>query len=205
MKRASAIAGIGGVAFGVLTFVGLVLINPPGGNYKLSNVTDYLKHGHRVAVFAGLYVEIFAVFGLILLLAHLRNTVPEAWRRVYWTLSTIAAGGLATGWAVMASGAIARAVGGSSVVVSPTTTYLISEIGAAIVWGPGAVFLALALLTLAATHVGLPAWVRWETLVLGVIGLASPAFFPSFGLLIWGILTGVWLLVSRTSAATANP
>jgi len=50
----------------------------------------------------------------------------------------------------------------------------------------------------------LPSWLRWLTLVLGVIGLASPAFFPSLALLIWGLVTGIWLLLAGTRAEAAT-
>ena len=207
MRRPTFVAGIGAIAFGVLTIVGLALMNPPGGTYKASNVADYLEKGHRVAVCAGLYVEVLALVGLVFALAYLRDLLVSEWsRRIFWTLGTIAAGGLVLGWAIMAAGAIARAYGGSGVVVSAPTTYLVSEIGGTIVWGPAAILLACTLITLTASAgVALPAWLRWLTLALGVIGLASPAFFPSLALLIWGVVTGVWLLATgaRAQGATA--
>jgi hypothetical protein len=206
MRRPAVIAGIGAIGFSVLTIVGLALVNPPGGNYKAHDVEKYLRHGHRVAVFAGLYVELLAVFGLILGLAHLREKLTSvSAQRLFWALGMIAAGSFALGWTVMATGAIARAIGGSAVVVSGPTTFLVNQVGASLVWAPGAIMLALTLITLAlSSGTALPKWLRWLTLVLGVIGLASPAFFPSLALLIWGIVTGVWLLTSG-ARAQASP
>jgi hypothetical protein len=212
MRRSPVVAGIGGIAFGVLTIVGLALIGPPGGTFKAHDVSKYLEKGHRVAVIAGLYVELLAVLGLILLLAFLRERVAAWATRVFWTLGTIAAGALALGFAVMAAGAIARAIGGSSVVVPATTSYVISQIGGTIVWGPGGILLAFALIALAlSVGIAVPAWLRWLTLVLGIIGLASPAFFPSLALLVWGVVTGLWLSIAGARgdgaprAATAGP
>lgn len=205
MRRPAVVAGIGAIAFSILTFVGLALVNPPGGTYKTSNISDYLEKGHRVAVFAGLYVELLAVLGLIVVLAYLRDLLaPGRTTRLFWSLGMIAAGALALGWAVMAAGAIARAIGGSAVVVTAPTTYLVSEVGASMVWGPGSILLAVALIAFAVTAATvLPAWLRWLTLALAVIGLASPAFFPSLALLVWGIVTGVWLLTAGTRAQGA--
>jgi hypothetical protein len=43
---------------------------------------------------------------------------------------------------------------------------------------------------------------RWLTIIVGVLGLASLAFFPWFALLIWAVVAGIWLLMSeRTSQA----
>lgn len=205
MRRSAVVAGIGAIAFAVMTAIALALVDPPGGTYKASDVSDYLDKGHRVAVFAGVYAEVLAVLGLILALAYLRDLLVAWTARIFWALGMIAAGLLALGWAVMSAGALARAYGGSAVVVSAPTTYLIAEVGGAIVWGPAAILLACALITLTATPVALPAWLRWLTLVLGVIGLASPAFFPSFGLVLWGLVTGVWLLTTaRTQPAGAT-
>ena len=133
------LAGIGGIAFGVLTIVGLALMNPPGGNYKASSVSDYLEKGHRVSVIGGLYLEVLALVGLLILLAYLRDLLVSDWtRRLFWAFGIIAVGGLAMGWAIMAAGAVARLFGGRGVVVSAPTSYLVSEIGGTIVWGPAA-------------------------------------------------------------------
>lgn len=206
LRRLSIVAGIGALAFGVLTIVGLALINPPGGTYSASNVGDYLSKGHRTSAYAGLYVEIIAVVGLILALAFLRNAIPSrATRRIFWVLGMFGTASIILGWTIMDAGAVARAVGGSAVVVSAPTSYLVSQVGATIVWGPGAIFLALALLTLTASpNPSLPPWLRWVTLGLALIGLASPAFFPSLALLIWAVVTGVWLLAAGGRAAAAS-
>jgi hypothetical protein len=206
LQRSSIVAGIGALAFGVLTIVGLALINPPGGTYKESNVTAYLEKGHRFSAFAGLYVEILAVIGLILVLAFLRNGVRSAaTQRLFWVLGLFGAGSIVMGWTIMDAGAFARAVGGSSVVVSAPTTYLITQVGATIAWGPGAIFLALALIALAgSSRPALPSWLRWLTLVLAVIALASPAFFPSFALPVWAVVTGIWLLAASGRIGSAT-
>jgi hypothetical protein len=205
MGRPAVVAGIGAIGFSVLTIVGLGLMNPPGGNYAAHDIEKYLRHGHRVAVFAGLYVEILAALGLLLLLAYLRDRVAApATRFASWVVGVIGASMILLGFTVAASGALARAYGGSAVVVPPTTSYVISEIGAAMIWGPGGVLLGVALILLAAAKgVALPAWLRWVTFVAGVLGLASPAFFPSFALLIWGLVTGLWLLVTGARAQAA--
>jgi hypothetical protein len=206
MKRPAFVAGIGALAFTVFTIVGLGLVNPPGGTYKTSNITDYLEKGHRVAVFVGLYVELLGVLGLILVLAYLRELITSArTARFFWTLTVISASSFLLGWAVMASGALARAFGGSAVVVSAPTTYVVSEVGVIMVWGPGAIVLAGALIAFAATiRTEIPAWLRWVTLALAIIGLASPAFFPSFALLLWSLIMGVWLLASGARAPTST-
>jgi hypothetical protein len=206
LRRPSIVAGIGALAFGVLTIVGLALMNPPGGTFKESNITSYLEKSHRVAAFAGLYVEILAVVGLILALAFLRDAISSRpTRRLFWTLGMLGAASIILGWTIMDAGAFARAVGGSAVAVSAPTTYLVSQVGATIVWGPGAIFLALALITLTgSSSPAVPSWLRWVTLGLAVIALASPAFFPSFALLVWAVATGIWLLAAGGRSGTAS-
>jgi hypothetical protein len=97
----------------------------------------------------------------------------------------------------MLGDSIAHAYGGKGVVIAPVITYLVSELGAAIVWGPGGILLGIALITLVlGSRPALPAWLRWTTMVAGVGGLASVAFFPSALVVLWGIVIGVWLLIS---------
>lgn len=56
MRRATVLAGVGGIAFSVLTVVGIVLSEPPGGEYKESQVADYLSKGHRPVVIVAFYL-----------------------------------------------------------------------------------------------------------------------------------------------------
>jgi hypothetical protein len=190
------VSGIGALAFGILTVVGLALINPPGGTYSAHDISKYLERGHRAAVFTGLYVEILATLGLLLALAYVCTLGPPRWNRFAWLVGVIAAAAILVGFAVMASGAVARAYGGNDVVVSPATSYVVSQIGGTILWGPGAVMLGVALVLLAAGPGGFPSWLRWVTLAAGILGLASPAFFPSLALLLWAIVAGIWMLAS---------
>ena len=212
MKRARVLAGIGGVAFSVLTIVALAVANPPGGNYKASEAVKYLAKGHRPAVFISMWLFLLAVLGLLVLLAHLRDLIsggPDGARtaRIFWATGAASATCFAVGWAVVLGDAMAHAIGGRGVVVPPTVTYLAAELGDAVVFGPAAILLGFALITLMlGSRMTIPAWLRWATLVAGLGGVASLAFFPSVLLIAWGILMGTWLLVtSRKTDVTKEP
>jgi len=71
-------------------------------------------------------------------------------RRIFWGTGLAAAACLAVGWGIAFGDAIAHAYGGKSVVVAPVLTYLVSEVGATIIWGPGGILLGIALITLMA-------------------------------------------------------
>jgi hypothetical protein len=66
---------------------------------------------------------------------------------------------------------------------------------------PGAILLGLALLVLCvaapAEHLGR---LRWPTVVAGVCGVASLAFFPFFLLMLWAVGIGVRLLAAGRRA-----
>jgi hypothetical protein len=209
MRSRSALAGIGSIAFSVLTIVGLALANPPGGTYKASNAEDYVAKGHHVAVFASAYVLLLAVLGLLLLLAYLRDLLSEApdgerMARVFWAMGIGAATSFAVGWAIVLGNAIAHAFVGSGVVVDPGVTYLASELGFSVVFGPAAILLGFALIAfMVGARTLVPAWLRWSTLVAGLAGVVSLAFFPAALVLLWGIVMGIWLLVPGRAPATA--
>src|SRR5512133_562824 len=201
MRSRSALAGVGSIAFSVLTIVGLALANPPGGTYKASGAAKYVAKGHHVAVIASVYVLLLAVLGLLLLLAYLRDLLsaaPDGERvaRIFWAMGIGAATSFAVGWAIVLGNAIAHAFGGSGVVVDPAVTYLASELGFSVVFGPAAILLGFALIAFVIGGRALvPAWLRWSTLVAGVAGAVSLAFFPAALVLLWGIVMGIWLLV----------
>jgi len=210
MRSRSALAGVGSIAFSVLTIVGLALANPPGGTYKASDAVKYVAKGHHVAVFASVYVLLLAVLGLLLLLAYLRDLLsaaPDGERvaRIFWAMSIGAATSFAIGWAIVLGNAIAHAFGGSGVVVDPAVTYLASELGFSVVFGPAAILLGFALIAFViGGRALLPAWLRWSTLVAGLAGIVSLAFFPAVLVLLWGIVMGIWLLVPSRGPAVAT-
>ena len=50
----------------------------------------------------------------------------------------------------------------------------------------------------------MPSWLRWFTIVAGVIGLFSLAFFPFFILVLWALVAGIWLLVSAPAVSQSG-
>ena len=69
-----------------------------------------------------------------------------------------------------------------------------------IMFAVGGTFLGVALITSAIGAArAFPAWLRWFTLVVGVIGLASLAWIPYFALPIWAVIASLWLLASARS------
>ena len=204
------VAAVGSIAFSVLTVVGLGVSLAPGGNYKESNIADYLAKGHRPAVIVAFYLGLLGVLGLICILAHLRDAIDATPGRkrtaaVFWGTGLAGAASFAVGWAIIGGQVVAHLEGGHSIVVPPPLTYLIGEIGVVMIFGSGAMLLGFALIALwLAAGPILPAWLRWLTLIAGVASLAGLAFFPFFLLIIWGIVIGVWLLVAdRGSAPSA--
>lgn len=196
------VAGIGAVAFGVLTFAALMLENAPGGTFRFSHIADYVAKGHRPAVFVATYLAIVAMVGLALLLTWLRDALPEGTRSSVF--STLSMAGMATwiaGWGVGASVPIVMGYGGSQERVPPTVTYLLATGGWAVMAG-GAALIGLALLTLTLAPSALPGWARWATLVAGIAALAAYAWFPFFLVYLWSVVIGLWLVVSQRDRVT---
>ena len=196
------VAGVGGIAFSVLTVAGFAVSLAPGGNYKESNIADYLAKGHRPAVFVAFYLGLLGVLGLICLLAHLRDAVDvtpgrERTAAIFWGTGLAGAASFAVGWAVIGGQVVAHTEGGHSIAVPPPLTYLIGEIGVVMIFGSGAMLLGFALIALGlAAPPILPEWLRWLTVIAGAASLAGLAFFPFFILILWGIVIGVWLLLA---------
>lgn len=210
MRRSSAVAGGGAIAFAVLTFVAFFLANPPGSTYNASDVANYLAKGHRAAVIVAMYLGWFGVVGLICFLAYLRRYLDADGiaSSVFWATGVAAAASFTLGWSVNGGQVIAHLEGGKDLNVPPTVTHLISEVGSVLfIFGAGAAMLGFALITLALTsRSALPRWLRWLTVVAGICGIAGPLFFTFFVLLLSVLAVGVWLLAtSRHAAASAAP
>jgi hypothetical protein len=191
MKDNARIGGIGGIAFGVLMFVAFVIASPPGGSYTESSVTDFVAKGHRTAVIVAFYLVLLAVVGLLAMLRELaRDALASA-------LGIVGAVGVAIGWGLGLTPALAMAYGGNTS-IDPKVGYTISEGGFVMLCGVGGVLIGLALIV---TALRLRGWVRWFTGVVGVIALASPAWFPFFALLLESVVLGTWLLTARREPA----
>jgi hypothetical protein len=207
MRSRAVLAGIAALAFSVLTIVGLLWSEPPGGSYSANDAAKYVARGHHTAIFVSAYLLLLATFGLIWLLAYLREigfaASTESWlARVFWGTGLCAAASLAVGWSLMLGVAMSTAFGGHSVTLAPNVTYVLVEVGSAAVWGAGAFLLGLALIALSAAGAAVfPAWLRVATAIAGIGGITGVAFFPSGLLILWGLAVGLWLVFAGQRVA----
>jgi hypothetical protein len=209
MKRLTAVGGIRALAFSVLTVATVMLANPPGGTYSAPDAVKYVKNGHQLAVVVAAHLAMLSVLGLICALSYFRDVLSEGSGnerlvRFYWVTGIVAAAVFAAGWGILLMAALAHLFGGHTLVIAPAVTYLASEAGIGLVFGPGAIMLGAALVTLAlGARAALPVWVRGLTILGGIGGIASIAYFPFFLVLIWGLVVGIWLLAAGPSPAPA--
>jgi len=209
MKKGTAAAGIGALAFAVLPIVGFIVANPPGGTYSVSNTIDYIAKGHRPAVFVSAYMLLLSGVGLLLLLARLRDSIGDKRRAtVFWGLGAAATAAWVAGYSLVIAVPAAFAFGGGSqLTLTHGVVYTFAEAGWAIMYGAGGTLLGCALVTFALGPVRAPAWVRWSTLVAGLAGIAALAWFPFFLVYAWSLVIGVWVLVGERGRVleTATP
>jgi hypothetical protein len=203
MRRGSILAGAGAIVFGVLTVVG-TFGGTPGGSYDESTVIEYVKSSHFLTVVVTGYLAILGVAGLICLIAYLREVIRGSPDRelaagIFWGLGLASAASFAVSWGLVTGIAVAAAEGGTAASsVAHPVTYVISDASLNVLFGSGGIMLGFALIALFLSSRGqLPAWVRWFTLVAGVLAIGAPFFFPAFAIPIWGIVIGVWLIAAR--------
>jgi hypothetical protein len=197
MQRRSLVAGLGAIAFGVLPIVAFMVANPPGGDYKASDIASFIGKDHRPAVFVSVYIVLLSAVGLLVLLARLRESiVGESRPAVFWGFGIGAVAAWLAGYALVITPSLALAFSGGHLdTLSAPIAYTISEAGWAVMFGGAGLLLGCALLTFAIGTVTVPAWMRWATLVAGIAGLAALAWFPFFLVYLWAIVIGVGLIV----------
>ena len=204
MRRATTVAGVGALAFSVLSFTALILVNSPGGGYTESTVTQYLAAGHFPVVLLALCLGLLGVVGLLCLLSYLRELMGQGadaqqFGNVFWGTGVASAACFAVGWGFVAGQPVAHAEAGSVLAVPPTITHLISETGGSVmIFGSGAMLLGLALAILFLNPAALPTWLRWLTLIAAVAAFAGLAYFPFLLVLVWGVIVGLWLLMAES-------
>ena len=210
MWRPPTIAGVGSLAFSVLSFTAATLVNNPGGGYAESTVTDYLAAGHFPVILLGLCLGLLGVVGLLCLLSYLRELMgtgadEQQLGSVFWGTGVASAACFAVGWGFVAGQPVAHAEAGSVLAVPPTITHLISETGGSVmIYGSGSMLLGLALAIFFLKGAALPAWLRWLTLIAAIAAFAGLAFFPFVLVLLWGVVVGLWLLIAGGRRQTSG-
>lgn len=206
MLTASRWPGVGALGFAVLWMAGVLLAAPPGGDYSVKDLQDFTASGHRTAVGIGMVLSLIGVLGLLVLITHLRRMAAGRSGgdgSFVWGAGLLAAAGFAIGTVLIDVVPMGLANGGRAIPAS--VTYMFTQTGFAAAWGIGGTFLAVTLLALAIPGaVAMPSWLRWFTVVAGVVGLFSLAFFPFFILVLWALVAGIWLLVASPATERAG-
>jgi hypothetical protein len=216
IREGSALAGAGAIAFSVfaapVSVVSLVVQSAPGGTYSESDVANYVSIGFLPTVIVTGYLALAGVLGLICLLAYLREVIgvepgSKLAASVFWGTGLASAASIAVSWGLLTGIAVAAAEGGSAASVSHPEIYVLSDTSKNVLFGSGGILLGIALIALVVASRGqIPTWLRWLTLIVGVLAVASPALFPAFAIPVWGIVIGVWVIgsgrASRSAAAT---
>lgn len=203
------LAGIGGLAFTVLLVIATVSASPPGGEYEASDVADFVAKDHRTVVILSLFLIAAAMVGLLMVMAYLCETSFGSRRsgRIAWGTSLLAIGAFLTGWAIVLAPAMSITVGGGPD-VDPAVAYTIMQAGFGVFLAVSCLFLGISFLTLALAGSAAPTWVRIVTGIVGLLAFAAMAFVPVYAVLLWGLVVGIWLLVSPardTAPADAAP
>ncbi len=197
MSRDRRIAGIGSLVFTVLLVAGAIAANAPGGNYHANDVADFVAKGHRSVVLLSLFLVAAAIVGLLVVMAYLCETSFGKGRsgRIAWGTSLFASGSFLTGWAILITPSMSIALGGGPG-IDPTVSYTIMQAGWAVFLVVSGMMLGVSFLTLAIAGHAAPTWMRAFTGIVGLLALASVAFFPFWAVFLWGLVIGIWLLVS---------
>jgi hypothetical protein len=209
-RRNAEVAGVGAILFGVLSFAGLIITNWPGRGYNESDARRFVDPANLTSPLISTLLGLVAVVGLVCLFAYFRQLAEDSSfssliPQIVWGIGLAAAATFAVGWGLVSAQPLAHAEAGVDLGVSPKLTYMISEATSAIIFGPAPMLVGLALVVFAlASGRALPGWLRWATLVVGVIAVASLAFFPWFVLLLWSVVIGVWLLITARRSSSAR-
>jgi hypothetical protein len=191
------LAGIGSLVFTVLLVAAAITANAPGGNYHANDVADFVAKGHRSSVMISLFLVAAAIVGLLVVMAYLCETSFGKGRsgRIAWGTSLFAAGSFLVGWAILITPSMSVALGGGPS-IAPEVSYTIMQAGWAVFLVVSGMMLGISFLTLALLGRAAPTWMRAFTGIVGALALFSLAFFPFWAVFLWGLVIGIWLLVS---------
>lgn len=209
MGRSSFVAGIGAVSAAVFTLLALGLSNPPGGTYSLKDVTNYVAHSHRPAMFAALYLALLSVVGLMFMLSGMRGLAGDTPRQrrameISWLAGIAALATLAVGWSIEFVIPLSRALGGGQPIPAPVA-YAFTQTGTILIWGAGFFLLGCSLIGFGVgVTAAAPTWWRWVASIAGIGGILSTGFFPSFILALGLLILGIGLAMKKSAPEAAH-
>lgn len=216
MSRSRRLAGVGGIAFVASFVVGFTLFGPKGGHYSAAEVDRFLAQSSG-AVVASICLFAISIAGLITLMAYLSETCFGAGRRgrVAWAASLLAAASFLVGWSLYLAPSSSISSGGPA--LDPGISYAFMTTGMGVLFGASGIMLGLALVTLAVAGHVMPIWIRAFSGLAGLSALSTWAFLvalkwspnqwlpgPFYLVILWGLVMGIWLLVSSPTVAATD-
>ena len=212
MRQSGRLAGGGGIGFAASLVVGFTLFGPKGGHYSDVEVARFLAQSSTARV-ASICLFAVSIVGLITLMAYLSETCFGTGRRgrVAWAASLLAAASFLVGWGLYLAPSSSISSGGPA--LDPGISYAFMTAGMGVLFGAGGIMLGLALVTLAVAGQGMPIWIRAVTGLAGLSALSTWAFLvalkwspnqwlpgPFYLVILWGLVIGIWLLVSSPTS-----
>lgn len=207
------IAGLGGIAFAVCLVLGFTFFGPRGARYSAAATANFVGQS-PTNVLLSTYLFAVSIIGLIVLMAYLSDTCFGAGRyaRITWGTSLAAAASFLSGWSLYF--AIYTSVNSGGPSIDPAISYTFLNVGFVVLFGVTGILLGIALLTIAIGGHSAPPWVRASSAIAGLSAFLSWAFLivakwspnhwlpvPFYFVVFWGLVIGVWLLVSSPRLA----
>jgi hypothetical protein len=142
------------------------------------------------------------------LMAYLSETSFGAGRlgRLAWGTGLLGAAALLIGWVLQFAPSVS--LQGGVPALDPAISMTFIYAGYAVFFAAGGMLLGIAILTFAIGGHAAPMWVRAFSALAGLIGILSGANIPFYVVLLWGLVVGIWLLVSSPrpdAPTTATP
>jgi hypothetical protein len=194
--------------FTVALVVGFTFFGPRGGSYTASSMANFIGQSSTNMIIS-IYLFGASTIGLLVLMAYLTETFMSGGShiRLTWGASTLAAGSFLIGWSLYFAPFTSIISGGPA--IDPAITYTFVNAGFVVLFGAGGMLLGIALLMLTMLGSAAPTWVRALNALGGLAALLSWAFLlaskwsasqwfpiPFYIVLLWGLVIGVWLLIT---------
>jgi hypothetical protein len=202
------LAPLTGLIFIVLVVISIIVLGePPEAKEGSGEIVDWYKD-NQDAVYASTVLGGIALLALIVFMAHIRRVLADA------------AGGRSTAATLVLVGVTILATG---VAIDMTIQFAITEavdegiagdpvVALQALWDNDFMPMALgsALILVSAGYAGIttggiPKWLAWIALILGILGFTPVGFVAFLGGAVWIILTSIVLSMGNGRPSTTTP
>ena len=200
MNTSRRTAGLGLLAFGIVTPAAVIISKMPGVGipHEERNIAEYLVSSNRAGGNTAAFLAGIAALGVLVFANWMRHELRSS-GDLLWGLAIVGTGLAVAGWFLLGGMGLSVGEAGVASGLPHQVVYLNVHMASSVAIEASSLVISIAVLVLAA-RTALPGWLRVASYVGALGGLTGVIFMPLYLFWLWAILFGLWAVMGKASS-----